>query len=303
MQLVKKDLILNIFYRLLIIYLLSFPVFAQVSVEDDAGNIVLLDAPAQRVITLAPHLTEIIYAIHAESTLVATVSYSNFPPEAKKIPRVGGYNNIDLESIIRYQPDLVIAWKSGNNQNQIKKIKNLGIAVFLNEPRVIEDVSRTASRLGVLTGRNKQASEFSEQFNRHYAELKQQYQSKSPVKLFYQIWHQPLMTINGEHLISDVIHLCGAINVFADVSVLAPTINVEAVLLADPQMIVTGGMGRQQPEWLDDWKHWPDLAAVKYRQLYYINPDLIQRHGPRILQGAEILCKQVDQARNRLSKH
>ena len=294
---------MNLFIRLLFIYLVSFSVIAQVSVQDDDGNLVSLELPAKRIITLAPHLTEIIYAINAESNLVATVSYSNFPPGAKTIPRVGGYNNIDLETIIRYQPDLVIAWKSGNNPNQIEKIKKLGIAVFLNEPRVIEDVAKTAYKLGVLTDHNKQASQFTHKFEKKLRELKDNYQSKPPVKLFYQIWHQPLMTVNGEHLISDVIQLCGATNVFADVPVLAPTINIEAVLLANPEIIVTGGMGKKQPEWLDDWKRWPELAAVKRQQLYFINPDLMQRHGPRILLGAEILCQQVEQARNWSSRH
>lgn len=290
------------FIWILFLYLVSISAFAQVNVRDDTNELITLASPAKRIITLAPHLTEIVYAIKAQSTLVATVSYSNFPDEAKSVPRVGGHNDIDLEAIVRYQPDLVIAWKSGNNPNQIAKIKKLGIPVFLNEPRVIEDIAITANKLGVLTNHNKQASQFSNQFEQKLRELKQHYQDKAKVRLFYQIWHKPLMTVNGEHLISDVIRLCGAVNVFSDLAVLAPTINIEGVLHANPEIIVTGGMGKKQPEWLDDWKRWPELAAVKHQQLYFINPDWMQRHGPRILLGAETLCKQVDVARNRQTK-
>jgi iron complex transport system substrate-binding protein len=293
---------LKILIHILVIYCFVLPVTAQVSVVDDAGNRLRLEFPAKRVVALAPHLTEIIYAIKAESSLVATVSYSNYPIQAKSIPRVGGYNNIDLEAIISYKPDLVVAWKSGNNPNQIEKIKSLGIPVFLNEPRVISDVARTALRLGTLMGVEQQANHFSNQFQSKLLELKHKYQDKADVTLFYQIWHQPIMTVNGEHLISDAIRTCGASNIFADVPVLAPTINIEAVLKNNPEMIVAGGMGNKQPDWLNDWKRWPELRAVKNHHLYFINSDLLHRHGPRILQGTEILCKQVEQVRNRKVK-
>ena len=289
---------MKILIHSLLFYFFILPATAQVSVLDDAENRVQLKSPAKRVITLAPHLVEIIYAIKAESSLVATVSYSNYPEQAKSIPRVGGYNNIDLEAILSYKPDLVIAWKSGNNPNQIKKIINLGIPVFLNEPRVIGDVASTALRLGTLMGREQQANRFSHEFQNKLLELKQKYQGKTAVTLFYQIWHQPIMTVNGEHLISDAIRICGASNIFAGVPVLAPTINIEAVLKHNPDMIVAGGMANKRPEWLNEWKRWSNLKAVKKNQLYFIDSDLLHRHGPRILQGTEVLCKQVEQVRN-----
>ena len=280
-----------------LLMLLSMAVLPAVSTVDDAGNTISLSSPAIRIISLAPHITELMYSIHAGDRLVATVEYSDYPPAAKQVRRVGGHNAIDLESILALQPDLIIAWRSGNNPVQIEKLQALGIPVFINEPRHIEDIPDTARRLAVLAGKNRQAKLFIDEFEQQHAILKQRFANRRPVKLFYEIWHQPLMTINGEHLISDVIRLCGAVNVFSEVPVLVPTVSLESVLQARPDIIVTGGMSEAWGDWLTAWQRWPHLPAVENEQLYFINPDLMQRHGPRILQGAGQLCQYVEQAR------
>lgn len=268
-----------------------------VATVDDAGNTISLSFPAKRIISLAPHITELLFSIDVGDRIVATVEYSDYPLAAKQIKRIGGYNAIDLESILALQPDLIIAWRSGNNPVQIEKLQALGIPVFINEPHHIEDIPGTALRLAVLADKNKQAKVFVDEFEQRHASLKKQFASRQPVKLFYEIWHQPLMTINGEHLISDVIRLCGAVNIFADVPVLAPTVSVESVLQAEPDIIVTGGLRQTYQAWAMTWQRWPQLPAVANEQLYFINPDLMQRHGPRILQGAGQLCQYVEQAR------
>ena len=282
---------------IILLMLLTRPVLAVVSAVDDAGNTISLSSPARRIISLAPHLTELLFTIDAGSRLVGTVDHSDYPSAANQIRRIGGYHAFDLESILVLQPDLIISWRSGNNPVQIEKLQALGIPVFINEPRHIEDIPDTALRLAVLVGKDKQAKIFIDEFVQHHATLKKRFSSRRPVKLFYEVWHQPLMTINGEHLISDVIRLCGAVNIFAAVPVLAPTVSVESVLQARPDIIVTGGMRETRQDWFTAWRRWPQLPAVAREQLYFINPDLMQRHGPRILQGAEQLCQYVEQAR------
>jgi len=277
--------------------LLTRAVLPAVSTVDDAGNTVSLSAPAKRIISLAPHLTELLFSIDAGSRLVGTVDHSDYPPAAKQVRRIGGHNALDLESIIILQPDLIIVWRSGNNPVQVEKLQALGIPVFINEPRHIEDIPDTARRLAVLVGKNRQAKVFIDEFEQRQSGLNKRFASRQPVKLFYEIWHQPLMTVNGEHLISDVIRLCGAVNVFSEVPVLAPTVSVESVLQASPDIIVTGGLRQTYQDWTMSWQRWPHLPAVANEQLYFINPDLMQRHGPRILQGAEQLCQYVEQAR------
>lgn len=285
----------------LISLLISFASIATatISVVDDDGNTIRLSVPAQKIISLAPHVTELLFVIDAGDKLVGTVEHSDYPVAAQRIRRVGGHNALDLEVILALQPDLIIGWRSGNNPVQLDKLQALGLPVFISEPRHLQDIPNTAKRLATLAGTNNQAKGFIQEFEQQYTDLQQHYAKRRPIKLFYEVWHQPLITINGEHLISDIIRLCGAVNVFADVPSLAPTVSVEAVIKAAPDIIVTGGRYTQRSEWRAIWQRWPQLPAVMHDQLYFINPDLIQRHGPRILQGAEQLCQVVERARQR----
>ena len=272
-------------------------VVAAISVVDDDGNTIHLPAVAQRIISLSPHVTELLFVVGAGDRLVGTVEHSDYPTAARGIRRVGGYSAIDLETILTLQPDLIIGWRTGNNPVQLEKLKELGLPVYISEPRRIQDIPKTARRLATLTGTEQQANIFIQKFEKQYISLQQRYASRRPVKLFYEVWHQPLITINGEHLISDIIKLCGASNIFADVSVLAPTVTIESVLERAPDIIVSGGLSKNKQDWFASWQYWQHLPAVKNKQLYFIDPDLIQRHGPRILQGAEQLCQYVEQAR------
>jgi iron complex transport system substrate-binding protein len=270
---------------------------ASVRVVDDSGQRVTLAQPARRIVSLAPHVTEILFAAGAGSYLVGAVSYSDYPEAAKKIPGVGSYPNVDLERIVALKPDLVVAWPSGNAPAQLERLRALGLTVYRSEPHRIEDVAVNIERLGTLAGTQTVADATAATFRARQRELAQRYRARSPVTVFYQIWHRPLMTINGTHLINQVIALCGGVNVFAGLPALTPILDVEAVLTADPAVIVASGMDEARPAWLEDWRRWPQLRAVRDRHLYFVPPDLLQRHGPRILDGAEQLCVALDQAR------
>jgi iron complex transport system substrate-binding protein len=278
--------------------LLFLPVSAQaLEVTDDTGQRVHLDKPAQRIVSLAPHITELLFAAGAGDAVVGAVNYSNYPPEATRLTNVGSHENLNLEAIAALQPDLVVAWKSGNSSFQIEQLSRLGLPVFYSEPRRLEDIASNLKRMGRLAASGNSADAAAERFNTHYRQLEARYSRAEPVRVFYEIWHQPLITVGGKHLISQVIKLCGGHNIFSDLSALAPTVNPEAVLEANPEVIIASGMAVQRPEWLDQWRAWPQLAAVKNRQLYFIPPDLIQRQTPRVLEGAEHMCEQLEQAR------
>jgi len=285
---------LSLFFAFLFFTHLSM---AAVKVVDDTGRTVELESTAKKIISLAPHVTESLYAAGAGKKIIGAVSYSDYPEEAKKIPRVGGYPTIDIERIVSLKPDLVIAWASGNNANQIEKLMSLGLTVFLSEPRYPEDIANTIKRFGVLAGSSAIANKKHDDFLAHYNSLKERFSDKEKVKVFYQIWNKPLMTISGEHLISNIIELCGGENVFANLKTLTPKISLESVIAAKSEVIVSGGMGKERPDWLDDWKSWPEVPAVKNQHLYYIDPSLMQRVGPRILDGAERLCSMLDRVR------
>lgn len=271
--------------------------FASISVIDDEGNKINLDKPVQRIISLAPNITESLFAAGAGDKIIGAVSYSDYPEAAKQIPRVGGYPSLDLEKIVSLKPDLVIAWTSGNNKKQVQKIQDFGITVFFSEPRYPNDIAKTIQRFGVLAGSSDIATKAADEFLQHYHLLQKNFSDKKKVKVFYQIWNKPIMTISGQHLISDIIELCGGENVFSDLNTITPRISLESVLASKSEVIISGGMGKARPEWVEEWKPWKTLPAVKNEQLYFINPALMQRVGPRILQGADKLCEFLEEAR------
>lgn len=277
---------------------LATPVLAAgPSTTDDTGRHVVLDAPAQRIVSLAPHITELLFAAGAGEKVVGAVSYSDYPPEAEAIPRVGAYNNIDIEAIVALRPDLVVAWVSGNRHVNLDRIEALGIPVFVGEPSLLEDVARHIETFGQLAGTEDVAAVNATAFRERLAALESRHAKRPTVRMFYQIWNEPLMTVNDSHVISAAMRVCGGENVFGELAQIAPRIGVESVLAADPEAIVASGMGEARPEWLDMWQQWPSLQAVRKQQLYFIHPDLIQRHTPRILDGTEELCAQLEQVR------
>ncbi|MCE1181087.1 MAG: cobalamin-binding protein [Rhodocyclales bacterium] len=270
---------------------------ADLLLKDDTGQEVRLKGPAKRIVALAPHIAESLYAVGAGSQLVGTVDYSDYPPEAKKVARVGGYSRVDLEAVAALKPDLVLAWESGNNMNQVDKLKALGLTVYVSQPNRMEDVAGQLERLGQLAGTENVAKGAADRFRQRIESLRKANAGKPPVRVFYQIWKTPLMTVGGPQIISDAIKLCGGENVFGQINKMAPTVSVEAVLEANPEAIIATGMGDARPDWLGDWDQWTQLLAVKRKNLFHINPDIMQRHTPRILDGAEKLCAALDTAR------
>ena len=272
---------------------------APIVLTDDSGRSVRLPAPAQRIVSLAPHITETLYAAGAGAAVVGAVDYSDYPPAARQLPRVGGYSRLDLEAILRLKPDLVIAWESGNPPAQIDKLRALGLPVFLSQPDSMDDIALQIENFGRLAGREAAAVAAAAAFRTRLAHLRATYAGKPRVRVFYQIWKAPLMTVGGPQIISRAIELCGGENIFGHLPERAPTVSLEAVLAANPEAIVATGMGEARPEWLDDWKRWPRLLAVQRGNLFHMNPDILQRHTPRLLDGTEQLCQALETARKR----
>ncbi|QCP48580.1 cobalamin-binding protein [Trinickia violacea] len=276
---------------------------AAITVTDDAGATVTLTAPAERVISLAPHVTELIYAAGGGARLVGAVSYSDYPPEAKNIPRIGDNKSLDLERIVALKPDLIVVWRHGNAQQQLDKLRALHVPMFVSEPHKLDDVATNLVRLGALLATSPIANAAAGTYRADIAQLQSRYAARPTVSVFYQVWDQPLMTLNGEHMVSDVIKLCGGRNVFAQLGPLVPTVSTEAVLAANPEAIVTASAGATAPgkplPSLDTWRKWPGLTAVERNNLFAIDGDLINRPAPRIAQGAAQLCEDLELARSR----
>ncbi|MEJ2174113.1 MAG: cobalamin-binding protein [bacterium] len=270
---------------------------AEVTARDDYGQRLRLQRPAQRIVSLAPHLTELLFVAGAGSRVVGVSEHSDYPPQAKRLPRVASATQVDLEAVLALQPDLIVAWPQAATRRAIDRLEALGVPTYRSEPRRLEEIPRTIERFGTLTGQAAMAKEAAEAFRRHEAKLRRRYAAREPVRVFYQVWGRPMVTVNGEHLISRVIDLCGGTNVFARLPLLAPEIDREAVLAADPEVVIASGAGDLRPAWLDDWKDFPQLRAVRSGQLYAMPADLLQRHSPRILVGAERLCAILERVR------
>lgn len=302
---------MKLFFAALIVaaqfLLCACPARAALSVVDDSGTTVTLTHPAQRIVSLAPHATELLFAAGGGSRIVGAVAYSDYPPQARTIPRVGDNMALDLERIAALKPDLLVVWLHGNAQRQLDKLKQLGLPIFYSEPRHLTDIPSELDRLGTLLGTQATAHAAANTFRAHYEQLRAQYAERPPVTVFYQVWQQPLTTLNGHHMVSDVIRLCGGRNVFADLAPIAPVVSTEAVLAANPEAMITATVGATPSErplpGFAMWRRWPQLTAVQRGNLFGIDGDLINRPGPRILDGARILCQDLETARTRRPRH
>ncbi len=268
-------------------------------VDDDTGRTVCLTAPAQAIVALSPGATEILFSAGAGEQLVAAVNFSDYPPAAKKLPRVGTFKRLDLEAIVALQPDLVVAWGSGNPAEQVERLMSMGLPVYVSEPRKFEDVASNLERLGALAGTSSVATGAANAFRAGVAALQERYAKSAPVTVFYQVWEEPLMTVSDAHLISEAMQICGGVNVFGGLSALAPHISREAVLEKNPQVIVAGGMGEDNPQWLEPWKQFSSLQAVQKDNLFFIAPSSLQRPTPMMLTGTRTLCRHLETARAR----
>jgi iron complex transport system substrate-binding protein len=277
----------------------SFAANAAITVVDDAGRRVTLARPAQRVISMSPHVTELLFAAGGGSRIVGAMNYSDYPAEARSIPMIGSDNQIDLERVVALKPDLLIVWASGNTARQIEQLASLGIPVFRSEPNKLDQVADNLLRFGQLLGTEPVAQQAADSFRGKIAGLARRYGTRPVVPMFYQVWDRPLYTLNGQHIVSDAIRLCGGRNIFAGLPVIAPEVSIEAVLQQDPEVIIAGDENAPGERGVGIWKPYKSMTAVKRGNLYTQNGELLTRPGPRVAQGAAELCERLEQARQR----
>ena len=271
---------------------------AEIELSQANGETLTLPEPARRIITLAPNLAELIFAAGAGEQLKAVVEYSNFPAEVAKLPRVGDAFRIDLERIIQLDPDLVIAWHSGNPQTALQKLQQLGITVWqleITRPEQIADAVESMSR---AAGTESTGVARARQLREQLAGLQQRNAKKAPLNYFYQIAARPLYTINDQHIISRSLAVCAGHKVFSELAALAPHISRESVIMANPQVMIAPETPGDPPALLT-WQDWPQLQAVKNGHMLYLPADEISQATPRLLDSIELACKLLDEVRNK----
>lgn len=272
----------------LLAWLACVPAAPAAEVIDDLGNRVDVAPPAQRIVSLAPHITELLYAAGAGARIVAAVAYSDHPPAARELPRIGDAARIDLERLVLFEPDLVIAWGSGTPVRELAGVRRLGIPLYLSEPRRLDGIGEQLRVFGRLAGTEAIAAEAAADYERRLAAVRERYAGTPRRPVFYQLALQPLLTVNAEHVIHDAVTLCGGVNPFAALAELTPRVDVEAVLAARPAALIhaaypgedTGATAR----------FWQRYGLARETRFIAVPGDHIHRATPRILEGVERIC-------------
>src|SRR4051812_16727425 len=282
----------------LLALLISTTAFA-VSAVDSDGRKVTLERPAQRIVSLAPHVTEQLFAAGAGDKIVGASEYSDYPEEAKKLPRVASSGTVNLEAALALKPDLVVAWRLEATAPALKRLESLSGPVFYSEPHRLAEIPELIEALGELAGTSGIAKPLARSLRAEIARLHAEYSSRSTVTVFYQISDKPLMTLGGGQFVSDAIDLCGGRNIFAGATVMAPVVNLESVVAADPMAILTARLDPSDRSWEAFWRRFPGLFAVELDNLYTVPANEMHRHGPRAIAATRLLCERIDQARVR----
>ncbi len=272
---------------------------------DDAGHELSFERPATRVITLAPSLTELVFAAGGGNAVVAVDSNSDYPGATRTIPRIGDAARLDVERIVALKPDLVVVWRHGNTNRELDQLEAAGLRLFRIEPQRLDEVALAIERLGRVLGKEAVAGPAAESLRDSIAALRRGHAKDAVVRVFYQVWSNPLMTINRRQIVNEVIELCGGRNVFAGLAPLVPQVATESVLAADPEAILTADEHGSSALLRRDvhapafavWRRYPALAATKGRWFYTLNGDAISRQGPRIAAGAAAVCEALDEVR------
>ncbi|GAB6070497.1 cobalamin-binding protein [Thiomicrorhabdus hydrogeniphila] len=250
-----------------------------------------------RIISLSPHLTELVYSAGAGQHLVGVSDYSDFPLQAKNLPSVGNSNAINIEAILALKPDLIIAWQSSSRPQDIAKLKAFGLNVWLTKINTLEDIPKLITKIGEQAGTTYLANQKAKELNLILNQLSLHYSHKQQITAFYEVWQNPLMTINGKQFISLGMNICGAKNAFADLPTLAAEINTESVIQRNPTVLLIGGQKAFQNDWKQQWFNYPFLDAVKNQQIYLLNNNLYQRPTARFIENLPNLCKLIDKGR------
>ncbi|MEP7282330.1 MAG: helical backbone metal receptor [Rubrivivax sp.] len=272
---------------------------APVTAVDDTGATVTLAAPAQRVVSLAPHLTELLFGAGAGAQVVGAVAYSDYPEAARTIPRIGDSQQLDLERLVTLRPDLIVVWQDGTPAPLQARVAALGIPVYAARIEDFAGIASTLRRLGHLTGHDAEGAAEAAAFGRAIDALRARYAARRPLRVFYQVWARPLMTVNGRHLISQALAVCGARNVFAELAPLVPTVDVEAVIGADPDAIVSASVAPPAPDPMAAWRSLRGVRATREGHLIAVDPDTLHRATERTADGVRALCEALEGVRER----
>ncbi len=261
-----------------------------------AGLLLLVGCPVwaeerPRVISLAPHLTELVFAAGVGETLVGTVDWSDYPPEAAELPIIGDAYRYDLEAILGLDPDYVLAWRGGSPTAAVERVGDLGIEIIWIETRSLDDIAVALETLGDRLGAANAGQQAADRLRSQLAEMEADDTGEAKRPVFYQVSARPLYTLGGRHVINEVLALCGMQNIFADLDTEAAVVDREAVLAAEPELIIASEENNNDDP-LAPWRN-TRLVEESLTELHKVEPTLLVRPTPRIVEGIEFVCSLV----------
>jgi iron complex transport system substrate-binding protein len=285
--------------RALLALLAGFPALgnAAITVTDDAGRQLTLARTPQKIVSLAPGATEMLFAAGAGDRVIATVEFSDEPAQARKVPRIGDANSIDMERLVSLRPDVVVVWEGGGNAANVQKLEQLGMPLYRPKADTLARMPASLRRLGELTATRDVAERGAADIEARLAKLTQRYGSGARLTVLLEVWNRPIYTVGGPHLMSDSLRLCGARNVFEDLADLGPAVDVEAIIARDPDVIVAIAPPGSAREWLGDWQRFGTMRAVRDNRLVPFEDSRLSRLGPSAVGGTEALCEAIDSVR------
>jgi iron complex transport system substrate-binding protein len=247
---------------------------------------------------LSPHLAELVFAVGAGDLLIGVSAYTDYPAAAASLPVIGDAFNLDQEQLAVLEPNLLLAWDTGTPVHVVDELRARGYRVEFISTTGLHDVAAALTQIGALTGRSATASAAATNYEDSLAQLAEQQRDRSPVRVFYQVDARPLYTINGDHYLSQLIEICGGINIFSDLSGLAPLISVESVLERNPEIMLASSDAA--PGAFDEWQRWSDMTAIRYDNTFFMPANEIGRATPRLLIGARAVCNALDEGREKI---
>ena len=285
-----------------LLILMANQAVAEVSAVDATGHRVRLEAPAQRIVALTPHLVENLFTAGLGAQVVGAVRYSDYPPTARDIPRVGGYRSVSLEAILARRPDLVVAWAPASEGDLVGRLRELGVPVYVDDPTEFADIATTLRDLGRLGGQAATADAAAERFIARMATLRERHSRRAPVSVFYAVATEPLITIAGQSMIGAAIRLCGGRNIYEDADVAAPRVGRESFIARDPDVIVTS-RAKDEPAAGHDrfWQQMDMLSAVRGDRFITLARDAISRPTVRMADATQALCRGLETTRAAIS--
>lgn len=271
------------------------PSFAQLTLRDDLDRTLLVTKPPGRIVTLAPFLTEMVYAVGADDLLVGVDSLSEHPPQAKGKAQIATGARLNMEQLAALKPDLVLAWKDGIRRDYVDMISAFGATVFVAQARQLDDVPRLLETIGRLAGRDPTPA--IARFESGIARLREENAAKLRLQAFAEIWNRPLTTVSGNHFLTEALDICKADNVFGELPGLAPRVDWDMVAIKNPYVIVGAGSATDAQEFRSNWALRANLNAVRAQRLVFVDHDAIQRPTPRSVEGIAQLCRELDKIR------